>query len=195
MLRIHVPDLDAVPNASRPMLDAIGRQLGFVPNMFRAASASPAVLSAVTGLLGALSAALDVKRRERIAVAVSQANGCEYCVAAHTYLAVNMARLAADEVALNRQGYSADPKADAAVRFAVAVANSRGHVGDVEVAALRAAGFREAQVLEVVAVVAQTFLSNLLNNVIRTEIDGPVQAGAGLAWSGSPRTGSMGERP
>ena len=196
MPRIHVPDLDAVPDASRSMLDAVGRRLGFVPNMFRAASASPAVLTAVTGLSSALSVMLDVKTRERIAVAVSQANGCEYCVAAHTYLAVNVARLSPDEVALNRQGYSADPKADAAIRFALAVVDSRGHVDDTAIAALGAAGFREAQMLEIVVAAAQTILNNLLNNVVRTEVDTPFQdADAGMARYGLPRTGSMEERP
>ena len=65
---------------------------------------------------------LDVKTRDRIALAVSEVNRCEYCLAARTYIGLGMAKLTPDEVALNCKGGPSDPKAEAAVRFAVAVA-------------------------------------------------------------------------
>ena len=82
------------------------------------------------GLSGALKKALDVKTRERIALAVAEVNGCDYCLSAHSYIALNLARISPEEIALNRQGASSDPKADAAVRFAATVARARGHVSD-----------------------------------------------------------------
>jgi uncharacterized peroxidase-related enzyme len=181
MPRIALPAPYTIPEASRPILDAIGKQLGFVPNMFHTASISPAVLVAMTGFSAALSRTLDVKTRERIALAISAANKCGYCLAAHTYVGVNMAKLTVEEIMLNRQGGSSDSKADAAVRFAVAVAESRGHVGDAEIAAVNAAGFSEAQVLEIVAVVALSLLNNLVNNVARPEIDFPFQGAKAAA--------------
>lgn len=174
MSRIDIPARDQAPEASKPILDAVNAQLGVVPNLFRAAAVSPAVLTGLTGLSGALSKTLDLKTRERIAIAVAEVNGCDYCLSAHTYLGVNLAKLSPEELAANRNGGSLDSKAHAAVRFAAKVASTRGKVTDADVAAVRAAGFSDAQLIEIVAVVAENFLTNLLNNVIQTEIDFPV---------------------
>ena len=117
MSRISIPTLDDAPAASRPILEAVNGQLGLVPNLFRLVALSPAALAGMTGLSGALSKALDVKTRERLAIATAQVNGCDYCLSAHTYLGLNLARLSPEEIALNRNGASSDAKADAAVRF------------------------------------------------------------------------------
>ncbi|WP_204348372.1 carboxymuconolactone decarboxylase family protein, partial [Klebsiella pneumoniae] len=86
MSRLTIPTRDAVPEASKPIIDAVEKQLGVVPNMFRLIAASPAVLEGFTGNNGALARTLDVKTRERIALAVAQVNDCDYCLSAHTYL-------------------------------------------------------------------------------------------------------------
>jgi uncharacterized peroxidase-related enzyme len=173
MSRLPIPARDDAPAASKPILDAVHAQLGVVPNLFRLVSASPAALAGMTSLSGALTKALDVKTRERIAIAVAEVNGCDYCLAAHSYIGVNLARITPEEVALNRKGGSSDAKADAAVRFAVKVAQSRGKVADADIAAVKAAGFGDAQVIEIVALVAENFLTNLINNVARTDVDFP----------------------
>jgi uncharacterized peroxidase-related enzyme len=144
-----------------------------IPNLFRLVAASTAALSGLTSFSGALSKALDVKTRERIAIATAQVNGCDYCLSAHTYLGLNLAKLGPAEIALNRQGGSTDPKAAAAVRFATQVAETRGKVTCADIAAVKLAGFRDAQIIEIVAVVAENFLTNLINNVAETDIEFP----------------------
>lgn len=181
MSRIIVPTRDAAPTASQPILDAVNKQLGVVPNLFRLAALSPAALTAMTGLSGALGKALDVKTRERIALATAQVNGCDYCLSAHTYLGLNLAKIPPEEIAMNRKGSSADPKANAAVHFAAKVAQSRGKVSDADLAAVKLAGFSDAQIVEIVAIVAENFLTNLLNNVAETDIDFPVVRAAEAA--------------
>ena len=181
MSRIAIPTREAAPTASQPILDAVNKQLGVVPSLFRLVSISPAALAGMTGLSGALTRALDVKTRERIALAVAQVNGCDYCLSAHTYLGLNLAKISLEEIALNRKGASSDPKADAAVRFAARAAETRGKVKDADIAAVKLAGFTEAQVIEIVAVVAENFLTNLINNVAETEIDFPVVRAAEAA--------------
>jgi uncharacterized peroxidase-related enzyme len=174
MSRIAVPTREAAPAASQPLLDAVNNQLGVVPNLFRLVVLSPAALQGMLGLSGALSKALGVKTRERIALAVAQVNGCDYCLSAHTYLGLNLAKIDAAEIALNRQGASSDPKADAAVRFAAKVAETRGKVSDADLAAVKAAGYSDAEVIEIVGVVAENVLTNFVNNVAQTDIDFPV---------------------
>jgi uncharacterized peroxidase-related enzyme len=174
MSRLTIPTRDEAPAASQPLLDAVGEQLGVIPNLFRLVGQSPAALEGLLGLNGALAAALDVRTRERIAIAVAQANGCDYCLSAHTYLGLNLAKLDAAEVELNRRGRSNDPKADVAVAFARKVAEARGRVSDEDLATVQGAGFSQAQVVEIVGLVALNVFTNLINNVADTDIDFPV---------------------
>jgi uncharacterized peroxidase-related enzyme len=174
MSRIAIPSRDDAPAASQAILDAVNAQLGMAPNLFRLVSISPAALTGMTSLSGALAKALDVKTRERLAIATAQVNGCDYCMSAHSYLGLNLARLSPEEMALNRSGASSDPKADAAVRFGAKVAETRGKVATADQDSVRAACFSDAQIIEIVAVVAENFLTNLINNVALTDIDFPV---------------------
>ena len=150
------------------------KQLGVVPNLFRLLATSPAVLEGYLGFSRGIGRRLDGKARERIALAVAEVNGCDYCLSAHTYLGLNVAKLSESEIAAARRGGSSDSKADAAVRFAASLARARGNGVDAELAAVKAAGFSEPQVIEIVAIVAENVFTNLINNVARTDIDFPV---------------------
>lgn len=181
MSRLTIPTREAAPAKSQPLLDAVEKQLGVVPNLFRLIGTSPAALEAYLGLSGALGRTLDAKTRERIALAIAQANGCDYCLSAHTYLGLNLAKIDATEIALNRAGRSGDAKADAAVVFARKILDARGRVTDADLAEVRLAGFSEAQVIEIVVSVALNVLTNYVNNVAETDIDFPVVLAAQAA--------------
>jgi uncharacterized peroxidase-related enzyme len=174
MSRLTIPAREDAPAKSQPLLDAVEKQLGVVPNLFRLVGTSPAALEGYLGLNSALSHTLDAKTRERIALAIAQANGCDYCLSAHTYLGLNLAKINDAEIALNRAGHSGDAKADAAVVFARKVLEARGRVSDSDLAAVRLADFTAAQVIEIVASVALNVLTNYINNVAQTDIDFPV---------------------
>ncbi|SFH62580.1 carboxymuconolactone decarboxylase family protein [Albimonas pacifica] len=175
MSRIPVPaTIDDAPEAARPALRQVEAQLGAAPNLFRLVAHSPAALEGHLGMFGALSKGrLPAATRERIALAIAQLNGCGYCLSAHAYLGANLAKLSAEEIAANRRGRSTDPRADAAVRFAVAVAEARGRVSDAALAEVRAAGYDDGQIVEIVQHVAFNTWTNYLNELARTEIDFP----------------------
>jgi len=122
---------------------------------------------------------LDARTRARIALVVAEANGCGYCLSAHTYLGARFHGLDAAELDANRDGRSSDPKAEAALRFAALVVQRRGQVTDADVAAVRDAGFDDAQVVEIVLHVALNTLTNLVNNTLGTEVDFPLVAPRG----------------
>ncbi len=176
MSRIPTPTTIAdAPAASQPLLHAVQQQLGSAPNLFRLVANSPAALEGYLGMMGALArGALPAPTRERIALAIAQVNGCDYCLSAHTYLGRNLAKLDDAELTANRHGASNDPVADAAVRFAVKVARERGHVGEDDVRAVRLAGYDDAQIIEIVQHVALNTWTNYINEVAKTEIDFPV---------------------
>ena len=170
------PGLDrSLPAASQPLLQAVNKQLGVVPNLFRLVGNSPAALEGYLGLNGALArGALEAPTRERIALAVAEINGCDYCLSAHSYLGKNLAKLSDAEIAANRDGGSTDRKADAAVRFAVELVKARGHVSEADIRAVKQAGYTDAQVIEIVLHVALNTLTNYVNEMAKTEIDFPV---------------------
>jgi uncharacterized peroxidase-related enzyme len=174
MSRLAVPARENVPEASKPILDGVQKQLGVVPNMFRLIAQSPAALQGFVANNGALGKTLDVRTRERIAIAVAQVDECDYCLSAHTYLALNLARISPEEAALNRKGQSGDAKANAVVSFAVKVVRERGHISDADIKAVRDAGYSDAQIVEILAVTAENIFTNLLNVVAQTPIDFPV---------------------
>ena len=170
---------DQVPADSKPTLEAFARNIGFTPNMMATFAQSPIAFNAWAALLGSLSKALDVKTRDSIGLAVSEVNGCNYCLTVHSYTAAHMARLPADEITLARKGHATDPKRDAAVQFARKVIATRGQVSDGDVQAVRDAGYTDANVMEIVALVAMYSLTNFFNNVFDPEKDFPAVAPAG----------------
>jgi len=181
MSRLTIPAREDAPAKSQPLLDAVEKQLGVVPNLFRLVGTSPAALEGYLGLNGALGRTLDAKTRERIALAIAQANGCDYCLSAHSYLGLNLAKIDETEIGLNRAGHSGDAKADAAVVFARRILDARGKVSDADIAAVRLAGFSEPQLIEIAAAVALNVLTNYINNMAETDIDFPVVLAAQAA--------------
>jgi uncharacterized peroxidase-related enzyme len=175
MTRLALPATIAdAPAASRPLLEAVNKMIGKVPNLFRLVATSPAALEGYLGLSGALAKGrLPAATRERIALAVAEINGCGYCLSAHTAFG-KLSKLDDAEIAANRAGGSSDPLADAAVRFAAKVATARGHVSDDDLAAVRRAGYDDAQIIEIVQHVALNTWTNYINEVARTPIDFPV---------------------
>jgi uncharacterized peroxidase-related enzyme len=176
MSRLPTPStIEAAPAASQPLLQVVKRKLGVVPNLFRLVSNSPAALEGYLALSEALGkGTLPAATHERIALAVAEVNGCSYCLSAHSYLAKQVAKLDLSEVDANRSGTSSDPAAAAAVKFAAKVVRERGHVGESDVRTLKAAGYTDAQVVEIVLHVALNTWTNYLNEVAKTEIDFPV---------------------
>lgn len=176
MSRIPTPaTITDAPAASQALLRSVEKMLGSVPNLFRLVSNSPAALEGYLGLSGALGkGALNAATRERVALAIANYNGCTYCNSAHTYIGKNLAKLDDAEIAANRAGRSTDAKANAAVAFAIKVAQARGRVGADDVAAVKAAGYSDGELVEIVGHVALNVLTNYVNEAFETEIDFPL---------------------
>ncbi|MBF4991843.1 carboxymuconolactone decarboxylase family protein [Methylophilus sp. QUAN] len=178
MQRTASPTLELVPAESKPTLDLFTNHLGFTPNMLMLFAQSPIAFNAWFGLRTALNRTLDMKTREAISLIVSEVNGCNYCLAVHTY-AANLVKMPAEEIILARKGMSNDPKRDAAVKFARKVIEQRGIVTDAEFKAIREADFSEANILEIISLVAMFSLTNFFNNVFDPEKDYPPVPPAG----------------
>lgn len=149
------------------------RMGGKLPNLVTTLAQSPAALNGYLGFgAGVQNGALSPQLREQIALLVAQANGCDYCLAAHSTLG-KMRGLSDKGVLQARQAQASDPKQQAALRFALAVLEQRGRVRDEDVRAARDAGYSDAELVEITANVAYNILTNYVNNVADTDIDFP----------------------
>ncbi|HEX6297318.1 MAG TPA: peroxidase-related enzyme [Burkholderiales bacterium] len=173
MSRIDVVDPQTATGEVKKLLEGVQQQLGIVPNFIRALANSPTALSAFLGLYGPLGgAAVDKATQERIALVVSQENGSQYCVSAHTAIGRGTG-LSNEEMLLNRHGDSSNAKAAAAVAFAKALNEHRGEVTTGEFQAVRAAGFSDGEIVEIITLVALNVFTNLLGKSTLINIDFP----------------------
>ena len=171
MPRLNVVDPSTATGRVKEIFD--GPLKGKHLNIFKGLANSPAVLDAYLAMSGALNkSTLSGKEREAIALAVGQANDCNYCLAAHTALG-KMAGMSEAETIAARQGTSEDPRIAALTKFAMVIHEKRGFVSDDNVATFRAAGFNDGEIAEVVAVYALNLFSNYFNHLNETEIDFP----------------------
>jgi uncharacterized peroxidase-related enzyme len=173
MSRLNAPATEDIPAETQAVLDGIGAQFGFVPTMFQTLAANPTVLDLVTSLQTTLARVLDAKTRHTIALAVSEANGCQYCLAMHSYVSSQLGGMSHEDIELARSGSSTDPRRAAVARFVQKVVETRGQVSDADLAAVRGADYTDAQILAIVTVTVQFLLTNFLNNVNETEVDIP----------------------
>ncbi|WP_022883724.1 carboxymuconolactone decarboxylase family protein [Glaciibacter superstes] len=171
MSRLTAPQ--DVSDGTQSVLDGIRKQFGFAPGMFDTLAANPAVLEIVMGLQKSIGRLLDAKTRHTIALAVSQSNGCGYCQELHTYVSSELGGMSSDDIELARRGSSIDPRRAAVARFVQRVVETRGQVDDADIAAVRGAGYSDAEILATVTVAVVFLLTNYLNNVNQTVVDIP----------------------
>lgn len=155
------------------LLSQIHQAFGAVPNMFRAVANSPAALKSLWASFGALGGGtLPAKLGEQIAVAVAERNGCGYCLAAHTALG-RKAGASAEEMAAAQAGHASDENTAEALRFALRLVERRGQVDGDDVRRLRAAGFSDEGIVEIVAHVALNLFTNYVNLALNVPVDFP----------------------
>jgi uncharacterized peroxidase-related enzyme len=172
MTRVNL-DPSLVPAASRALLTQVHGAFGATPNMFRAVANSPAALQSMWGAFGALGGGtLAPQLGEQVAVAVAERNGCEYCLAAHTLLGTK-AGVSLEDMAAAQGGQSSDPRTAAALRFAIAVVDGRGHIEAADVAALRTVGYTDGEIVELLAHVALNLFTNYVNVAFAVPLDFP----------------------
>jgi AhpD family alkylhydroperoxidase len=104
---------------------------------------------------------------------VAEIHGAGYCLSAHVHAARSRTGLDDAEITANRNGASNDPKADAAVRFALRLLLTRGAVSDAELAQFKAAGYGDGEAIEIAVLVALNTLTNTVTRLAETDIDFP----------------------
>ncbi|HSI13223.1 MAG TPA: carboxymuconolactone decarboxylase family protein [Chthoniobacter sp.] len=173
MNRLYQVDPAGATGKTQELFQTVQARLGKIPNLMRVFANSPAALEAYVNFSGALArGVLPLKLRESIALAVSEINGCGYCLSAHT-LSSGRAGLSQEDILAARRSTAADNKTDAALKLARAIALQRGHIANEDLQNARAAGLNDAEIVEVIQHVALNTLTNFTNNVAKTVLDFP----------------------
>ena len=176
MTRLTAINPDEATGKAKQLLDGVQQKLGLTPNLMRTFANSPAVLEAYLNFSGALGEGLlDAKLREQIALAVAEANSCEYCLSAHTAIG-KMVGLNESDLTKARQAKASDVKTEAALQFAREIVVKRGEVSDADWQAVKNAGYGEGEIAEIIANVALNIFTNYFNHIARTEVDFPLIA-------------------
>lgn len=163
------------PGAAADVVAAVKQKLGVVPNILATMAQSPAALEAYLAFGGAIEgASLSAKVREQIALAVAGVNECDYCASAHTFLAKSL-KVDEAEALQNLSGHASDAKTDAILKFAADIVQTRGKLSENSSALnrLRNSGVTDAEIVEVIAVVALNIFTNYFNHIVETDIDFP----------------------
>lgn len=173
MPRLQALNPENATGQAQRLLKGVEAKLGFAPNIMRTMANSPSVLQGYLDFSGALSKGrLSPKLREQIALAVSEVNDCQYCLAAHSAIGRSVG-LSEEALGDSRRGESPDPKEATVLAFTRNVVTNRGRVSDEEVAKLRKTGFSEGDMVEIIANISLTLFTNYFNHIAATEIDFP----------------------
>ncbi len=172
MKNIDTINPEAATGKAKELLDAVQGKLGMVPNMIRALANSPAALEVYLGF-GALDhGSLSPALREQIALTVAEVNNCEYCLAAHSAIGT-MVGLSEEQIIDSRRATASDSQTATALRFAKALVTKQGWASAEELDQVRAAGFDDGDITEIVAHVSKNIFTNYFNHVAEVEIDFP----------------------
>ncbi|WP_051969488.1 carboxymuconolactone decarboxylase family protein [Kitasatospora azatica] len=174
MSTAHFPlhDETTAPEAARPHLESARRRMGFITTLNAVMATSPELLAGYNALAEQfMKSSLPARAKHVVLITASVENGCAYCVAAHSTLALRSG-LEADEVtALRNANPLRDRALEAVRRFTRVMVAERGWAPQEEVDAFIAAGFTERQVLDVVLGIGMKTLSNYTNHIAHTPLD------------------------
>lgn len=173
MSRLALLTRHSAPAASRPYLERAQAANGFLPNLVASLANAPTALETyltvaeINGRSG-----LTLAERETVQITAAAIHGCGFCVAGHTAVALKKAQLDAPLVeAIRAQRTLGDPRLNAVAVFTRAVIATRGAVTDEALSAFHAAGFSDANALEVVLGVSLATLCNFANNLAQNPLN------------------------
>ncbi len=168
-----VPTKENVSSANQAIFDNLHKKLGFVPNLYAYFAKNETALADYLAFQNRKST-LSGKEREIVNLVTSQLNGCRYCQSAHTVIG-KMNGFTEEQIAAVRSGSAPfNEKYDALTKFTASVVTNRGRATTDSKEAFFAAGYTEANMIDVVIVVGDKIISNYIHNLTGFEIDFPL---------------------
>ncbi len=173
MSKFTVHSTETSPEESKALLEGVKNAMTFVPNLMGVMAESKAVLSSYLALSDFFSkTSLSPIEQQVVLLSVSKENECGYCLAAHSMLARNIAKMDSETINKLKIGTQlGDSKLNALSAFTRKLVNARGNPSEQDLAAFYAQGYTQKHVLEVILGVSMKTLSNYVNHVAHTPVD------------------------
>jgi len=172
MKTISVPSREQVSPANQVLFDNLTKTIGSVPNLFAVYAHSENALGTYLALSGAKTS-LRAKEKEVVNLVVSQVNGCEYCLAAHTAISKLQGFTDDQILEIRHADVTFDSKLDALAKLAKSIAENKGHANPQLVENFYAAGYNEGSLIDVVIVVGDKTITNYIYALTGIPIDFP----------------------
>ena len=173
MTKFTVPTRGEVSENNQAIFDNLQKGLGFVPNLYAYYAKNETALGDYLALQNRKST-LNAKEREVINLVTSQINGCRYCQSAHSVLGKMNGFTDEQIIELRKGAASFDPKLDALVKFTASVVENRGRANEESKETFFAAGYTEANFIDVVIIIGDKIISNYIHNMTGFPIDFPI---------------------
>lgn len=172
MTTFNVPAREHVSPANQAIFDQLKGKLGMVPNLYATLAHSEHALGNYLAFQSAKSS-ITGKAREVINLVVSQVNGCEYCLAAHTVIG-GMVGFKPEQILEIRAGQASfDGKLDALARLTQNIVENRGHADQALVEAFFAAGWTKENLVDAIVVIGDKTVTNFLHATTKVPVDFP----------------------
>ena len=181
MQTFPVHTVESAPEESKPSLQVLQGVFGMIPNVAGAMSTSPVLIGSLVGLFQKVhGGSFSEEQIQVLLLTNAVTNSCAWAVAFHTALALKEGVEPADVQAIRERDTPRSPKAAALSTLARILIEKRGRLEDLDVSRFLQAGFDKAQLLEVIAVVAASTITNYTGNVTKPPVEAAFEA---YAWS------------
>jgi alkylhydroperoxidase family enzyme len=182
MQNYPIQTIASAPEHSKSALEQLQKAFGVVPNIAAAIANSPKLINSLVGVFQQVhSSSLTEQEIQIVLLTDAVANTSTYAVAFHTALALQQGVSSAETDAIRERRVPTDKRAAALCTLAKTLIEKRGHSSGQEFDAFIAAGFTKEQVLEVVAIVAASTITNYAGTIANPPLEDPFRQ---YAWRG-----------
>lgn len=178
MSQFQIHTIESAPEASKNALEALKNANGFIPNLIGVLANSPVALETYR-TVGAINGrnSLTPEEREVVQITAAVVNGCGFCVAGHSKIALKLLKMPQETVNAIRATarIDADNKLDTLARFTMTVIVQKAKLSPAQLAEFFAAGYNRQNAIDVILGVSLATLCNYVNNIAETPINPELQ--------------------
>jgi AhpD family alkylhydroperoxidase len=173
MKKFSILGREQVSPVNQVLFDKLEKLAGHVPNLYSVFAYSENALGNYLALQSGKSS-LRGREKEVVNLVVSEINGCEYCLAAHTGLAKMQGFTDEQILEIRRASISFDTKLDALARLVKSITENKGHADEALVDKFYAAGYDQGSLVDVVIAIGDKIITNYLYALTGIPIDYPM---------------------
>ena len=181
MTGFPVHTIESAPERSKPALRQLQSAFGIIPNIAGVMATSPVLINSLVGLFGNVHGGSFTEAQVQVVLLTDAVtNACTWAVAFHTALALKEGIDPADVQAIRDGRLPKDGKFAALSALAKTMIEKRGRLDHQDIERFLAAGFGKDHLLEVIAAVAVSTITNYTGSITNPPLEAPFQA---QAWA------------